>query len=73
MRPKTMSVETHETIYSGPVDEVAAAIGWHDGDLRATISTLLGDCRHLREQLALVDGSRSIGFARGWRPSTDRD
>ncbi|MDW9386664.1 hypothetical protein GOA99_18595 [Sinorhizobium meliloti] len=54
------------------IDEVAAAVAWHDGDARATIRTLLADCKHLREQLALAEVSMSLGFARGWRPSADR-
>jgi hypothetical protein len=49
-------------------DEFAAALAWHDGDAEATIRTLLADCRHLREQLALAEISMSLGFTRGWRP-----
>lgn len=52
-------------------DELAAALAWHDGDAIATIRTLLNDCRHLREQLALAEISMSLGFTRGWRPSVD--
>lgn len=51
------------------VDEFAAALGWHDGDAEATIRTLLADCKHLREQLALAEISMSAGFTRGWKPS----
>ncbi|OOG62012.1 hypothetical protein B0E45_31910 [Sinorhizobium sp. A49] len=36
------------------IDDFAAALAWHDGDAEATIRTLLADCRHLREQLALA-------------------
>lgn len=54
------------------IDEVAAAVAWHDGDTQATIRTLLADCKHLRQQLALAEISMSLGFARGWRPSADR-
>lgn len=54
------------------IDEVEAALAWHDGDVRAAIATLLEDCRHLRSQLALTEGSSSRGFTRGWRPSYDR-
>jgi hypothetical protein len=53
-------------------EELAAAVAWHDGDKDATIITLLDDCRHLRLQLALTEGSMSVGFSRGWRPSPDR-
>lgn len=68
----TISAAAHDIQYSGPVDEVAAAISWHDGDVRATIRTLLGDCRHLREQLALADIAVSVGYTRGWRPVAER-
>jgi len=54
------------------VDEVAAAVAWHDGDKEATIRTLLEDCKHLREQLTLAGATMSVGFARGWRPSLER-
>lgn len=53
-------------------DEVAAAVAWHDGDKEATIRTLLEDCKHLREQLALAGATMSVGFTRGWRPRLDR-
>ena len=51
--------------------EVAAALAWHNGDAEATIRTLLADCKHLREQLALTEISMSLGFTRGWKPSQD--
>jgi len=54
------------------IDELAAALAWHNGDASATIQTLLHDCRQLREQLALAEISMSLGFTRGWRPSLDR-
>lgn len=54
------------------LDELAAALAWHNGDAIATIRTLLDDCRQLRERLALAEISMSIGFTRGWRPSLDR-
>ena len=54
------------------VNEFAAALAWHEGDREATIRTLLEDCRHLRDQLALAGASMSIGFARGWRSSLER-
>ncbi len=50
------------------VDEFTAALAWHNGDAEATVRTLLADCRHLREQLALAEISMSLGFTRGWRP-----
>jgi len=53
--------------------EVQAALAWHDDDVLATVATLLGDIRHLREQLALTEGAMSRGMARGWKPSYERD
>lgn len=49
-------------------DEVAAALAWHGCDAEATIRTLLADCKHLREQLALTEIAMSVGFSRGWVP-----
>ncbi|RVO95005.1 hypothetical protein [Sinorhizobium meliloti] len=54
------------------IDEVTAALAWHDGDAEATIRTLLADCKHLREQLALTEIAMSLGFTRGWRPACAR-
>ncbi len=67
----TIGKAAHHIQYCGTVDEVAAAIAWHDGDVRATIRTLLSDCRHLNEQLALAGGNMSIGYTRGWRPVSE--
>jgi hypothetical protein len=69
----TISAAAHDVQYSGPVDEVSMALSWHDGDVRKTVRTLLDDCKHLREQLALAEVSMSIGYSRGWAPSYDRD
>lgn len=54
------------------VDEVEAALAWHNGDARQTIATLLDDIRHMRLQLALTEVASSRGFARGWHPSFER-
>jgi len=53
--------------------EVEAVLTWHHGDARAAIATLLQDCSHLRQQLQVTETAMSTGFARGWRPSYDRD
>ena len=53
--------------------EVQAALAWHDDDVLATVATLLGDIRHLREQLALTEGTMSRGITRGWKPSYERN
>lgn len=56
-----------------PMNDVDAALAWHAGDVRATIATLIDDCKHLRQQLALADRALSSGLTRGWRPSFERD
>jgi hypothetical protein len=53
-------------------DEIESALAWHNGDARATIATLLDDCRHLRQQLVLASATMSKGMARGWVPKFDR-
>ena len=42
--------------------EVEAVLSWHDEDAKAAIATLLQDCRHLRQQLALAEGALSRGM-----------
>ena len=58
---------------SSPEAEFNDVLRYHDGDADAAVRTLLEDCRHLREQLALTQMCMSIGFTRGWTPSFDRD
>ncbi|MBB5261790.1 hypothetical protein [Rhizobium leguminosarum] len=53
--------------------ERTKVIAYHRGDTDPVINTLLEDIRHLRRQLALTEGVMSLGMARGWRPSYDRD
>lgn len=36
----------------GPVDEIAAALAFHDGDVRARAGTMLADIKLLEEHLA---------------------
>lgn len=55
------------------VNELEAVLAYHDGDALAAIETLLADCRHLRQQLVLVEGIMSRGMARGWSPRFDRN
>lgn len=69
----TISAAAYDIQYSGPVDEIAAALDFHDGDVRATIGTLLADIKFLKEQLAVTQIGMSIGFTRGWQPSFERD
>lgn len=54
-------------------DDVEMVLTWHEGDARAAIRTLLNDCSHLRKQLQVTETAMSTGFARGWRPSYNRD
>ncbi|MGJ7040469.1 hypothetical protein [Shinella sp. BE166] len=58
--------------YKPKGDEVGEALAWHDGDALATIETLLADCAHLRQQIAIADRAMSRGFTRGWRPVSER-
>ena len=51
-----------------PEAEFNDVLRYHDGDAAAAVRTLLADCRHLREQLALAQMGMSIGFTRGWKP-----
>jgi hypothetical protein len=55
------------------LDEVQAALAWHDGDAEATIKTLLADCSHLRAQVAMAQGCISRGLTRGWIPTLERE
>lgn len=48
------------------------AIAWHEGDMRATIATLLQDCQFLRGQLERAKHCMSHGLTRGWKPSLER-
>lgn len=48
------------------------ALAYHDGDVRATIATLIADCAHLREQLAIAKACMSKGLTRGWSPELER-
>ncbi|WP_455273659.1 hypothetical protein [Rhizobium herbae] len=69
----TISAAADDIQYSGPIDEIAAPLAFHDGDVRATIETLLEDNKFLMEQLAITQIGMSIGFTRSWQPSFERD
>ncbi|MFS2174790.1 hypothetical protein ACCC98_02310 [Rhizobium pisi] len=49
--------------------EVEAVLAWHDDNAKAAIRSLLDDCKHLRQQLALAESAMS----RGWTPRYERD
>ncbi|QWW66256.1 hypothetical protein [Rhizobium sp. WYJ-E13] len=73
MRPQLApKIPNEETTNDDLSWEVEAVLSWHDEDAKAAIATLLQDCRHLRQQLALAEGAMSRGITRGWRPSFDR-
>ncbi len=62
--------------HSGPetqVSELEAVLAYHGGDAHAAVETLLADCRHLRQQLALTEGVMSRGMVRGWTPRFERE
>ena len=65
-------VQLDEAAQDEAMNEVQAALAWHDGDPLKTIATLLEDVRHLKLQLALTQATSSRGFARGWHPSFER-
>ncbi|MBY3333698.1 hypothetical protein HFN98_24190 [Rhizobium laguerreae] len=52
--------------------EVEAVLAWHDDNAKAAIRSLLDDCKHLRQQLALAERVMSRGMARGWAPRYER-
>ena len=54
-------------------DYVEAVLAYHGGDVHAAITTLVEDCRHLRQQLAVTEFAMSRGMTRGWTPKLDRD
>jgi hypothetical protein len=58
---------------SGPVDEIAAALAFDDGDTRAAVKTVLGDIKFLMQELAVTQIGMSIGFTRGWQPNFERN
>jgi hypothetical protein len=68
----TISAAAYNIQYSGPVDEIAAALAFHEGDVRATIGTLLADIKFVKEQMAIAQIAMSIGFSRGWQPVFER-
>ncbi|QND39017.1 hypothetical protein HB771_16590 [Rhizobium leguminosarum bv. viciae] len=53
--------------------EVEAVLARHDDNAKAAIRSLLDDCKHLRQQLALAESVMSRGMARGWMPRYERD
>ncbi|WP_405047757.1 hypothetical protein [Rhizobium lentis] len=59
VRPQAAEKLAEETLR----EEVDAVVAFHQGDVRAAITTLLLDCRHLRLQLALSDKGVSRGMA----------
>ncbi|KPH07906.1 hypothetical protein CO657_08400 [Rhizobium acidisoli] len=56
-----------------PAWEVEAVLAWHDDNAKAAIRSLLDDCKHLRQQLALAERAMSRGMTRGWTPRYKRD
>jgi len=54
------------------IDPIDAALAEHEGDARATISTLLQDLAFVREELVIAARNTSYGLVRGWMPRLSR-
>ncbi|MBY5357582.1 hypothetical protein HFO94_29390 [Rhizobium leguminosarum] len=52
--------------------EVDAVVAFHDGDVRAAITTLLLDCHHLRLQLAFAERGMGCDMTRGRTQTVER-
>ncbi|KRD25402.1 hypothetical protein ASE37_24790 [Rhizobium sp. Root268] len=65
--------EAREAEQAETVDEVGEVLAWHDGDVRASIRTLLADLKQTREQLAFAEQMIGNGFSRGWKPSRRKE
>ncbi|TBZ22583.1 hypothetical protein E0H38_10785 [Rhizobium leguminosarum bv. viciae] len=52
--------------------EVDAVVAFHDGDVRAAITTLLVDCHHLRLQLAFAERGMNCGMTTGRTRTVER-
>lgn len=52
--------------------EVDAVVAFHDGDVRAAITTLLLDCHHLRLQLAFAERGMGCDITRGRTQTVER-
>lgn len=70
MKPFSIEAEKAEKTDLSELEQVLA---YHGGDVEAAIDTLLNDCRYLRDQLSIARVSMSVGFTRGWLPSSDRE
>jgi hypothetical protein len=60
MRPLKAALLDEPTTPS-PEAEFNDVLRYHDGDADAAVRSLLEDCRHLREQLALTQMGMCIG------------
>ena len=60
MRPLEVAL-LDEPATPSPGAEFDDVLRYHDGDAGAAMRTLLEDCRHLREQLALTQMGMCIG------------
>ncbi|WP_245339514.1 hypothetical protein [Rhizobium sp. CIAT894] len=68
VRPQIAETLAEETLR----EEVDAVVAFHDGNVRAAITTLLLDCRHLRLQLALTEEMTGRSPAAGSRATYRR-
>jgi hypothetical protein len=61
-----MITAVHEDEYD---DETELVLAYHKGDVRAAITTLLKDRDFLIKEIEYTSLARSMGFARGWKPT----
>ncbi|MBY5581777.1 hypothetical protein [Rhizobium leguminosarum] len=68
VRPQIAEKLAEETLRG----EVDAVVAFHDGDVRAAITTLLLDCHHLRLQLAFAERGMNCGMTPGRTQTVER-
>lgn len=54
------------------VEDVDSILQRFDGDARAALRAALDDIAFLRREVEFAAMAMSFGFARGWRPATER-
>lgn len=54
----------------GYQEEIDLILAYYDGDVRSAIEALLKDRDFLIKEIEYASVAMSIGFARGWKPTT---
>lgn len=54
------------------VEDVDTILNRFDGDARVALRAALDDIAYLRREVEFAALAMSFGFARGWRPATER-